>query len=70
MVSEHGIIGGKEELQTLENGTVYVVYGHYDEKMTVINPETGDEFQVYITTSNDITNKLNKKGIFSNTEVN
>lgn len=55
-----------DKTQKVEDGTICVVYGHNDERITLLNPDDGKEFYIYVATSNEVAQKLKDQGINSN----
>lgn len=49
-----------------KEGDTNIVFGLNDEKVTLLSPETGEEKEIYISISKDVTNKLHRKGIYDN----
>ena len=52
----------------IKEGDINIVYGIFEEKVTLLNPETGKEQEIYISTSDEVKNKLQNKGIYDKNE--
>lgn len=50
----------------VEDGDICVVYGMQDEKIILLNTENGKEFDIYVSTSDEIKDNLKKQEVYSN----
>ena len=59
-------ISNSINLNNIEEAEVNFVYGLRDENIVLLNPDTGEQKNIYIATSNQEKETLNSKGIYDN----
>ena len=59
-------ISNSINLNNIEEAEVNFVYGLRDENIVLLNPDTGEQKNIYIVTSNQEKETLNSKGIYDN----
>lgn len=59
-------INNSENLNNFKDGEVNFVYGLRDKNIVLLNPDTGEQKNIYIATSNQEKETLNAKGIYDN----
>ena len=64
--STKDIIHNNEISNNFEDGEVNFIYGLRDENVVLLNPNTGEQKNIYIATSNEEKDALNSKGIYDN----